>query len=289
MSSKALLSENLIWISSTDATINTDHVLLLLSLIQREDIHVSMVALECWPRQGRWKVNSLSCAVDLSSEQFCSVSRTENIISFHSFLQHPSFSLNILWLPHHHVPVSLWDVSWGTGIYHWQMRREKCSGAEEDYSKPSSGFPGWQDRWISQLLHCFLYGSPWSAPPVPHRAPNKFWNCPFPCSAALLLCTMLAVALWEKQVCAFCVLSTLDYPPGSRGQNHGAGTMCHMRISLASWISDTLQQSKKCLFPFPAVLPSTLSIHSPQRAGDLRISLPLTRQKGPSSFADLFF
>lgn len=53
VSSKASLSECLIWISSTDAAINIGHVLLLLSLVQREAIHV--VGLGCWPRQSRWR------------------------------------------------------------------------------------------------------------------------------------------------------------------------------------------------------------------------------------------
>lgn len=56
----------------------------------------------------------------------------------------------------------------------------------------------------------------------------------------------------------------LELPPhGSSRQCNGLSTIYYMRISLACWISDTLQQNTNCLFFFTAVLPSILSIHSP--------------------------
>lgn len=136
VSSKALFSECFIWISSSDATVNTDHVLLLLSLVQREAICVFMGHRGAGPGRAGGSWIPWAVQVVLSSVQFCSVSRRENRISFHSLLQNVSFSLNVLWFPHHHIPVSLQDASWMTGIYHWQIKREKHTGIRKVIPNP---------------------------------------------------------------------------------------------------------------------------------------------------------
>lgn len=93
------------------------------------------------------------CAILLSFRErkwdFLPQSPAEPFIFFKHFVIHPSSRTSL-------TPgclLSDWDLP-------RQIKREKHSGTEEDYSKPSSGFPGWQDRQIPLLLNCFHHDLP---------------------------------------------------------------------------------------------------------------------------------
>lgn len=168
----------------------------------------------------------------------------------------------------HHKPVSLQDVSRVTGIHHCQIKGEENSGTEKSYSNPSYGFPDWEREAVPQLLHSSLSWLTMISTSVHCMgAPN--WNCSFQPSGPLLLWTMLVTLRCKKPglSLSLCCLKSCAFgitpPHGSSRQCNGVSTMYYMRISLACWISDTLQQNTNCLFFFTAVLPSILSIHSP--------------------------
>lgn len=124
-----------------------------------------------------------------------------------------------------------------------------------------------KERQFPSSSTALSHGSPWSPPPF------TAWGLltgivlsnpvvPCCCEPCWLHCG------GRSQVCPFlCAVWKavhLELPPhGSSRQCNGVSTMYYMRISLACWISDTLQQNTNCLFFFTAVLPSILSIHSP--------------------------